>query len=433
MRQKQTPLVAGQLVLAVVLFTSNHADAAGFGLREGSADWLANAFAGDTAKAYDAATAFSNPAGLVRLDANEIDGSVNVLLPNFSFSGANLGALGPVTPGTTGGNLAQAGVTPGVFGVWNVAPDFKLGLAFTSPFGERVANPGDFVGRFQSLVSSISDFNTTLAAAYRVNEHLSIGGGPVIDYFSARLTQALNIGVNQLTGDPVADVHGGNVSVGLDVGVLYQFDEQARIGINYRSQVHHNISLDQSVFVPPLLAVASPATAGLLAFGNTRATTSITLPDSVTVGFYYQLTTQWAVMADAGWTHWSLIKGLTITPANGTPPTVIPENLRDTGFVSVGANYQPTERLMLQAGFAFDESPVTAENRTTRLPDSNRFILGLGATWSVTESIKLQTAYGHVFLPAGSIRSAASTTSGLIVGTYSDAANVFSVGAVIRF
>ena len=45
--------------------------AAGVALREGSADWTANAFAGETAKAYDASTAVSNPAGLTSLDWNE--------------------------------------------------------------------------------------------------------------------------------------------------------------------------------------------------------------------------------------------------------------------------------------------------------------------------------------------------------------------------
>ena len=63
--------------------------AAGIALREGSTDWMANAFAGETAKAYDASTAFSNPAGMTRLDWNETDLSVNLVAPSTSFSGSN--------------------------------------------------------------------------------------------------------------------------------------------------------------------------------------------------------------------------------------------------------------------------------------------------------------------------------------------------------
>ena len=247
-------MVSTTLGIAVVSAFVDDAGAAGFGLREGSTDWLSNAFAGTTAKAYDSSTAFANPAGMVRLDMNEIDASINAILPSSNFSGKNIGALGSVTPGSQGGNLTEAVATPGLFGVWSYSDDLKFGLAVDSPFGQRIANPTDFVGRFQSLVTSIADINLTLSAAYRINEHLSIGGGPVINYLEARLTQAINIGVNPLVGDPVADVHGSNISPGFDIGALYQFNDSTRVGINFRSQIHHTIEANQTISVPPLLA-----------------------------------------------------------------------------------------------------------------------------------------------------------------------------------
>ena len=45
--------------------------------------------AGDTAKAYDASTVWSNPAGMVRLNWNEIDAAANLILANSKFSGGN--------------------------------------------------------------------------------------------------------------------------------------------------------------------------------------------------------------------------------------------------------------------------------------------------------------------------------------------------------
>src|SRR5450432_1600992 len=87
-------------VLAIVaLGGANKAQAAGFALREGSADWMANAFAGETAKAYDASTAWSNPAGMVRLNQNEIDGSITGIFPSITFSGANFVGPNATTPG----------------------------------------------------------------------------------------------------------------------------------------------------------------------------------------------------------------------------------------------------------------------------------------------------------------------------------------------
>src|SRR4051794_23578250 len=91
--------------------------AAGFGLREGETDWMANAFAGETAKAYDASTAYTNPAGMVRLDQTELDGSLNGIFPTVNFPGANILNGAPV-PGTTAGNDIQSVADPAQFGVY---------------------------------------------------------------------------------------------------------------------------------------------------------------------------------------------------------------------------------------------------------------------------------------------------------------------------
>ena len=50
-------LAAASLALTLV---ATPAFAAGIALREGSTDWIANAFAGRTAKAYDAGTVLGN-------------------------------------------------------------------------------------------------------------------------------------------------------------------------------------------------------------------------------------------------------------------------------------------------------------------------------------------------------------------------------------
>jgi long-chain fatty acid transport protein len=215
-------------------------------LREGSTDWMANAFAGDTAKAYDASTAWSNPADLVRLEQNEIDGSINGLFPSVNFSGANVVGPAATTPGTTGGKLTQSIATAGLYGVWSVTPDFKIGFGGGSPFGERIANPASFVGRYQSLVSSISDEQFTLSAAYKINEQWSIGGGPVIDFFSARPAQTLNTPAAAYS-DAVADLHGSDTAAGFNLGVLVQATPDLRFGLDYRSRIQHAITGAQSI------------------------------------------------------------------------------------------------------------------------------------------------------------------------------------------
>lgn len=428
---------AAAVALAGSLATAGTAHAAAFAIRTGSADWLANAYAGNTAKAYDASTAWTNPAGMVRLDWNEIDASISGIFPRSEFSGANLGAGGiPISGNGAPGNAVQSAATAGTFGVWSYSRDLKFGLAVNTPFGQRVAYPNDWVGRYQSLVSSITDVEILLSAAYRINDQFSVSAGPVIDYFHARLTQAINIGAaGARFGDPVADLRGDDIAAGYVLSGLFQLDSATRFGITYRSRIQHDIQGGQRIYVPPPLAQASPLTnAGLLRLSSS-ARTQLTLPDSITFGAYHAITPRIAVMFDAQWTHWSLVNNLTVVPTSPAAPTAITQlNFRNSWFGSVGASYKVTDKLLLQAGLAYDQTPVRdATTRTTRLPDYDRWELGAGVTYAVLSNVNLQAGYGHEFAGNVSIRSAASPTSGVLVGTYNDSADVVSLGATLKF
>src|SRR5271155_1676852 len=252
--------------------------AAGFQVRAGSPDWTANAFAGMAAKGYDASTAWSNPAAMTLLPDSELAGGLNAIVPSARFNGENL--VGPFpTPGQTGGNDATAAATASLAGVWSASQDLKFGFSLEAPFGQRLSYPFDFVGRYQSLVSSVTDIELGMVAAYRINEHISIGGGPIVDYFQIRLTSAINTGPTAaLTGDPIADIHHAqDWSAGYHLGTLYEFDSGLRAGIDYRSRIREHLEGEQGVSVPPLLAALSPPVAAQLAAASTNVHTSVTL------------------------------------------------------------------------------------------------------------------------------------------------------------
>jgi long-chain fatty acid transport protein len=245
---------------------------------------MANAFAGEAAKAYDASTAFSNPAGMTRLNWNETDLSFSVVAPSSNFTGTNT-IGGRVTSGSQSG-YAQPFIVPSIFGVWNASPDLKFGIAVTAPFGARLAYSQNFVGKYQSVVSSLSDVQISLAAAYRINEHLSVGGGPVINFLSARFTQAVNLGPLSAFGDPTSDFNGSSVGAGFALGALYEFDDSFRVGITYRSRIQPTISGTQSVAFSPAIGAVSPATGAALSASTSPASSRVTLPDSLSLGFY---------------------------------------------------------------------------------------------------------------------------------------------------
>jgi long-chain fatty acid transport protein len=413
--------------------TQAHAN--GFQIRTGSPDWSANAFAGVAAKGYDASTAWANPAAMVRLDGNEIDLGINGLFPTIEFSGQNLLGGSPL-PGSSGGNAGQAAVTPSLEAVWSASHDLKLGLSVEVPVGQRTVYPSDFVGRYQAEVSSISDIEIGLAAAYRVTPSLSIGGGPIIDYFGARLTSAINTGPTaSLTGDPAVDMHGTNWAVGYHLGIFWEPSATWRFGVDYRSRINQTINGTQQVFIPPLLAALSPQAAAQLGALNTAAQTQITLPDVATLSAVWQVTPSIAGLATLQWTHWSLLQALTVTGANGTS-SVLPLHFTDSWMGSLGMNYRPESlpKLLLQCGAGLDQSPVSNTYRTPRLPNPSEALVGLGATYELIPGLNLQAAYLHEFGFGDSrISYSGGPTAGTLVGSYNTQVDVVSLGMAWRF
>jgi long-chain fatty acid transport protein len=423
-------LTTGYLALSPAI-----AAAAGFQVRAGSPDWAANAFAGMAAKGYDASTAWSNPAAMTLLRDNELAGGLNAIVPMTQFTGENL--VGPLpTPGVRGGNAATAGVAASLAGVWSASQDLKFGFSLEDPFGQRLSYPFNFVGRYQALVSSVTDIELGLVTAYRVNEHISIGAGPIVDYFQARLTTAINIGpAAALIGDPTADLHAHDWSAGYHLGALLEFDSELRAGIDYRSRIGVQLNGEQHISIPPLLATLSPSTAGLLNAANARARTSVTLPDVLTLSGVWDVSPEWSALATLQWTDWSLLQQLSITTANGQT-TTLPLQLRNTWLGSLGANYRPATipRLMLQAGLGFDESAGTDNTRSPRLPGRDLIVLGLGFTYEILPDASLQAAFLHEFgVGANRISYSSSPSAGVLIGSYDTSVSLVAVGLNLRF
>ncbi len=422
-------------VTAALTLAASHAHAAAFQLREGDPDWMANAFAGVAAKAYDAGSAWNNPAGMTLLTASEIDSGFQYFDPGIRFQGENV-VNGVAVRGGNGGDAAFGAVTAGSESVWSYSPRLKFGLAVEGPFGLRTSYPTNFVGRYQTLVSAIEDFQIAPSVAYQLTPALSIGGGPVVSYFRARLTQAINTSIFlPSAGDATVDIRGDDLAAGYNVGALYQFTPALRIGADYHSRIGQNVVGKQQATVPALLTQKIPFVAAVVQALNQDVTTQIALPDYLTISGYYDVTPEWAVMATAQWTHWGLIKTLTVNTPTSEEAT--PIGFRNTWMESAGINWRPAffPALMLQTGVLYDEGANTNATRGPRLPDEDRIGATGGFTYQLTPRMSLRASYLHEF-PAGSNNVNYSNNfpnAGRLNGTFADNADVVSAGIAMKF
>ncbi len=440
-------LTASVATVVIVFGQADAARAAGFALREMDADQTAHAFSGGVSEASDPSTVYGNPAGMSQIQGVQLQMDVNGIVPSVNFSGSNsITGLGSRTG--TANNVVQSALTGGLALVAPVNERVNFGIALMTPYGQRVSNPGSWVGNYQSLVSSITDVSLSIAASYKINDQFSIGGGPVIDEFEARLTQAVNTysilaNVSPLlapyyaVGNTVADMHGTDTGIGFNIGAIYKPDAQTNIGIDYRSQITHSVTGTQS-FTP------SSAIAGIPTYGPTiaanisalssTASTKLTLPDSITIGVARQVTPALRLMAEAQWTDWSVLKSVVVTTNSATTSSVLNENWRNAYYFGVGADYKIDDRLTLKGGVGYDQSPVTASNRTTRIPDTDRIILGVGFGYDLTKSVRAEFGYAHIFGGNANINNAASLANGTgtIVGKYNDSDDSFGISLTIK-
>ena len=444
------------LAIAMAL-ASGPAAAAGFAVGQASVSAAGSAFAGGAAAAGDASTLFSNPAGAMRLDHHEIVIGGVYVLPRIDFDerGSTL-FDGSVLTGNDGGQGGFDIVVPNLFAVWNYADHLRFGVGITAPFGLITDYDITWVGRYNETTTTFQSIDVNPAFAMRLTPELSFGAGVSVQWARERLVQALDFGticvlpaavggfglsaatcagVGLVPGlsDGAGEVEGDDIAFGYNFGLLYEVTPRTRFGFNFRSRIHHRFDADGSFSVPPGARAIIAASATPAAFTDTAAELEIDLPETASLSFYHEPRPRWAFMGDVTWTRWTRIDEVRINFVDpATPVNLLITEWGDTYRIAAGAHYQWSERLTLRSGLAFDESPIETAFRGPGIPDSDRYIVALGAGYRVRDNLTLDAAYQHLFFNDGSARRVSATASTLR-GEFSIDVDIFGVGATWRF
>ena len=427
------------LVACCTAAASFDCQSVGFALEQQSSSSAGYAFAG-SAGAEDPSAMFWNPAALGRVLGTQASGAVHAIYGDAQFTDrGTLSPAGPAFPisGDPAGNPVGWNFIPNLYFATDVSPTLKFGLGVNSPFGLRTEYPSDWIGRYQAVDSVLKTININLAVAWKVSRTLSVGAGVNGQYFDARISNAIDYGtacfgvfgpgacagagILPQTRDGIAEVRGDSWGFGWNVGALVDVTPELRLGASYRSRVRHKVKGD-ATFTNPALPVPFSA----LALQNTGARSTITVPDSATVGMALKLDDMITVVADATWTGWNKFNELRVRFDNGTPDAVTPANWRNTMRYAIGVGYQMNPRVKLRVGVAYEESAIPDEFRTARIPDNDHTILAVGANYKLTKTSSMDFAYHHGFVKRAPI-STTVTGAGTLTGNSKVSADVISV------
>jgi long-chain fatty acid transport protein len=406
-------------LFSVLTFSQGAVQSATYQIWNQSANSLGYAHADMAALADDASTAWYNPAGMTRLCRPEFSFGGTAANIQTSFNGdlgfetitdviayldANLfGAFTETftrpfrTPRAVGNTSPVSGFFNGVYPLQIGSIDVALGLSVVSPWGWETDWRYSSVNSYATRTSIASvQINPSLAVRY---DQFSFGIGFGEEFIRAEFFN--NFGV---TGDYV-NVSGWKPT--WNIGGMYEFSF-GNIGLTYRPSVSHHLKGNSAISI------------------NTshHAHLKFKVPSSLMGGITIDINPCWTVMSTIGWNHWDvkkldIVTGIPLSQyseANfamgqivyfnlDTSRINIPFRTRDTFFAAIGSKYQASDNWALKWGLAYDQSPIRSRDREFRFPDSDHYIVAVGARYDFNSYVRTDIGFQYIYVPKTGIHN----------------------------
>jgi len=408
-------------VILAVFFACGSAHAGGISLYEFGSPDVGLASAGYAARAQDASTVFTNPAGMSRLDKSQVLGGLQVLHGDVEFTTNSNTRI----TGGDGGNAI--GWLPGgsIFLVQKLNQDWSIGLGVLSYFGLSEEYDDNWVGRYYVQKSTLLGATLTPAVSYRMNNWLSIGAGLNAMYGYLDTQVAIN-NIGDRRPDGQLNYEDGEWGCGGNFGILLEPTQGTRFGLTYLTEVKLDFS-----DVPEFSGLGPGLEAVLRNRGlsTNNLDLSITVPQMVMFSAYHELNNKWSVMGNVGWQNWSRFGQVDIQINSSDPKSLTVDNdYKDTWHVGLGAQYRHSPEWTFSGGIAYDSSAVDDDKRSVVLPMGEAWRFALGAQYSFSPTLTLGASYEFMWNGDMSVDQERGPLAGRVSGEYSDASfNFFAL------
>ncbi len=420
--------MAAKLALCAGTLVAGQVAAGGLTLYEvGTAD-VGLASAGYGARAQDASTVLSNPAGMTRLEGTQFLAAGQALWSNTRFS-AGSGTSPGLGGDEAGYVLGSDGwfVGGGGFLSYSVSPDLKLGFALTGNFGMPLKYDNDWVGRYYVQNTTLIGLSFLPSIAYKVNDKLSLGASVNAMYGKYTNQVAINNFAPRV-GDGRLKLEDNTWGWGLNLGMLYELDPGTRLGLTWNSQVDLDFkaSAKFSNLAPGLATVLGNR--GAL---NSDLKVGIKVPQQVMGSLFTQVNDRWAVLGSVGWQQWSKFGQVQIGVDNASTDSSLTTDLefKDTWHLAAGAQYRISEPWLLNFGVAYDSS-LQSGDVSPLLPVGSAWRFGVGGEQKLSKTASWGIAGEYLY--GGTLDTDLRSTlpvavggRGDLVGSYKNIGTIF--------
>ncbi|MFI3014280.1 OmpP1/FadL family transporter [Klebsiella aerogenes] len=336
--------------------------------------------AGQAARAQDASTIMTNPAGMTRLPAHMFTGGLQLMDGNINYELDNSSRKSPgnvmkVFPNASG--FYSQKINDNLYAGLGLYGNYGLGIDFGNWSGERLIKKSTMVA--MTLSPSL---------AYKLNGHVSVGASANINYGFLSLTRNVD-GRDEKVQDY-------NWAMSYRLGLLMQLTEQTRAGLTWNSRTDYSFNVNADARFPNL----SDTRYDLPISAQVRA------PQQLMLSLVHDINQQWSIMGDLGWQDWSqfgapqiTIKGEAVNKNN---------RLKDTWHTALGVQYRPTVRWRLNTGVAFDSTPYRDQSDVAMtVPTGDEWRFATGAQYQLTPASNIGVAVEYLHMQSSKVRSPA--------------------------
>lgn len=414
-----------RVALGAVLATlGGNAIAGGLTLYEISSRDIGLASAGYTARAQDASTVLTNPAGMIRLDGTQVTAGAQLLYANVEFSPRGDATAG----GGSGGNAIGWLPGAGAFMSYTLAPNLKVGFGLGGNFGLSEKYADHWIGRYYGKQETLIGLSLLPSVAYRVDEHLSVGATLNAMYGVLKSEVAVN---NLVPGLPDGELKLDNRKWGwgANFGLLYEVDEDTRLGLTYTSQVKLNFKPGTD------FRNLGPGINAVLANRNrlhTQIDLGIKVPQGLMASVVQKIDPRWTVLGSIGWQQWSKFGQIEVgIDGNDIKETSL--SFDDTWHAALGGQYHFDDGRTVDFGVAYDSGFQDNRKVSPIVPGNSAWRFGIGLHDQVDKRFSWGAAAEYVYggtlnVDRRAILPVALGGRGDLVGSYNNTRSVFLSG-----
>lgn len=408
------------LLALAVLAAPSLAAAAGFSLNEQSIKSLGTALAGRGSSAADATTLYSNPAGMSQLEGTQVSGNMTLIDAPADIENPS----GIPATGTNYGDMVPASIVGSSFITTRVNDKLSTGIGFYAPFGLATNYEDSFQGRYFGDKSKVKVVALQPTASLQLAPNLSLGLGVAI----SKIEGTLSSYVSPLAPGSTLMIEGDDMSTSVNLGALYSFDENTRVGLTYHGRT--NYTLTGTTLVSNLPTVTGSASASY------DAALDISTPSSWDLSLTHRLNTIVTFQALASKTQWSVLDQLLIRNS-GAPAllSTVGEELHwhDSWLYSIGADWQYSDAIILRAGIGHDETPINSAYRSVRVPSNDRDYVTIGISYKISDKLSMDAAYEYIKEDPSKVNVSKPAFGTSYSATYKGTANLLGAQLNLRF